>query len=251
MCFICPLSGLAVPGYLPGCRCISRMLTLVGCLQSLLQSSCFGSRTSKPPVLCHCSPCGPCQTSLSQEALEFISGSPPLPYCAVKSSSITYVVKRVWKLNLLPPLPVFFCHLWLQLLKECFCKRAPSSRGRKQTPSTVLFAHCPFWFFLSRIYCCSPGSCVIKWGEVELLCGPSLFLLSNSSSMALALRWWLVPQDEKLPSLCTYVFATCLQLNCPSEIWCIKCRILVHFMLHSLLSNFRMGYITCRTTSDF
>lgn len=146
------------------------MLTLVGCLQSLLQSSCFGSRTSQPPVLCHCSPCGPCQTSLSQEALEFISGSPPLPYCAVKSSSITYVVKHVWKLNLLPPLPVFFCHLWLQLLKECFCKRAPSSQGRKQTPSTVLFAHFDSFFpFFQNILLFPRILCdQVRWGGTAL-----------------------------------------------------------------------------------
>lgn len=194
MCFICPLSGLAVPGYLPGCRCISRMLTLVGCLQSLLQSSCFGSRTSQPPVLCHCSPCGPCQTSLSQEALEFISGSPPLPYCAVKSSSITYVVKRVWKLNLLPPLPVFFCHLWLQLLKECFCKRAPSSQGRKQTPSTVLFAHCPFWFFLSFLseYTVVPQDLV--WSsEMGWNCSVAHLCFSWAT-----LVQWLWPWDDDL-----------------------------------------------------
>lgn len=137
--------------------------------------------------------------------------------------------------------------------KNAFAKGLHHLREGSKHPLQCCLPILILSFLSFRIYCCSPGSCVIKWDGVELLCGPSLFLLSNSSSMALALRWWLVPQDEKLPSLCTYVFATCLQLNCPSEIWCIKCRIplLVHFMLHSLLSNFRMGYITCRTTSDF
>lgn len=93
--FICPLSGLA-----SGCRRVSWMLSLVCCLQSLLQGLCFGSRTSYPLVLCHCSPHRPWQTSLSQEALEFNSGSPQLPYCTVKSSSITYLAMENW----------IFCH---------------------------------------------------------------------------------------------------------------------------------------------
>lgn len=97
--FICPLSGLA-----SGCRRVSWMLSLVCCLQSLLQGLCFGSRTSYPLVLCHCSPHRPWQTSLSQEALEFNSGSPQLPYCTVKSSSITYLAMEN---NLLPPLLCF------------------------------------------------------------------------------------------------------------------------------------------------
>lgn len=97
--FICPLSGLA-----SGCRRVSWMLSLVCCLQSLLQGLCFSSGTSYPLVLCHCSLHRPWQTSLSQEALEFNSGSPQLPYCTVKSSSITYLAMEN---NLLPPLLCF------------------------------------------------------------------------------------------------------------------------------------------------